>query len=141
MNYKRKCEEELLPEQYPPECHMELPPVVDKLYMARANEIKEHAAHSLEVYVGDANYQYLKENLHRLTEKQKAEIHVLNVLGYVEGLRGFIQSGSLVEMRRHEHPEHYQELFARCREKLVTIIGVEKVLSQGQLSLFDLFDM
>ena len=139
--YKRKCEEELLPEQYPPEYHMELPPVVDRLYMARAAEIKEHAAHSLEVYAGDVNYKYLKENLHRLTEKQKVEIHVLNVLGYVTGLRSFIQSGSLVEMRRHEHPEHYQESFRNCRDRMEAILGAEKVLPQGQLSLFDLFEM
>ena len=52
---KRRCEEELLPEQYPPEYHIELPPVVDRLYMARVDEIKEHAAHSLEVYICVAN--------------------------------------------------------------------------------------
>lgn len=139
--YKRQCEEELLPEQYPPEYHLELPPVVDKMYMARANEIKEHAVHSLEVYVGDVNYQYLKENLHRLTENQKGEIHILNVLGYVTGLKGFIREGNLVEMRRHENPEYYQESFLACRERVEAILGVEKVLPQGQLSLFDLFEM
>ena len=139
--HKRQCEEELLPEQYPPEYHLELPPVVDKAYMARADEIKEHAAHSLEVYVGDVNYQYLMENLHRLTEKQKNEIHIMNVIGYVVGLQSFIRNGSLVEMRRHEHPEHYQESFLTCRERMEAIIGVGKVLPQGQLSLFDLFEM
>ena len=141
ISYKRQCEEELLPEQYPPEYHLELPPVVDKKYMARADEIKEHAVHSLEVYVGDVNYQYLKENLHRLTEKQKGEIHILNVLGYVTGLKGFIREGSLVEMRRHEHPERYQESFLTCRERMEAMLGVEEVLPQGQLSLFDLFEM
>lgn len=139
--YKRQCEEELLPEQYPPEYHLELPPEVGRLYMARADEIKEHAAHSLEVYVGDANYQYLRENLNRLTEKQKDEIHIMNVLGYVVGLQSFIQDGNLVEMRRHEHPERYQESFVTCRERMEAILGVEKVLPQGQLSLFDLFEM
>lgn len=139
--YKRQCEEELLPEQYPPEYRLELPPVVDRLYMARADEIKQHAVHSLEVYVGDANYQYLRENLNRLTEKQKGEIHILNVLGYVSGLRNFIRKGSLVGMRRHENPEHYQKSFVTCRERMEAILGVEKVLPQGQLSLFDLFEM
>ena len=138
---KRRCEEELLPEQYPPEYHMELPPVVDRLYMARMDEIKEHAAHSLEVYIGDANYQYLKGNLHRLTEKEKDEIHVLNVLGYVTGLKDSINGNRLVEMRRHENPELYQESFRECRERMEAILGTEKVLPQGQLSLFDLFEM
>ena len=65
----------------------------------------------------------------------------MNVLGYVTGLRSFIKNGSLVEMRRHEHPEHYQESFLMCRQKLEAIIGVEKVLPLGQLTLFDLFEM
>lgn len=138
---KRRCEEELLPEQYPPEYHMELPPVVDRLYMARVDEIKEHAAHSLEVYIGDANYQYLKENLHRLTEKQKDAIHVSNVLRYVTGLKDSINGDRLVEMRRHEKPEIYQESFRECREWMEAILGAEKVLPQGQLSLSDLFEM
>lgn len=138
---KKQCEEELLPEQYPPEYYLELPPVVDRKYMARTDAIKAHAEHSLEVYVSDANYRYLRANLHRLTEKQKDEIHIMNVLGYVTGLRSFIKNGSLVEMRRHEHPEHYQESFLMCRQKLEAIIGAEKVLPLGQLTLSDLFDM
>lgn len=139
--YKRRCEEELLPEQYPPEYRMELPPVVDRLYMARADEIKEHAAHSLEVYIGDVNYQYLKDNLHRLTEKQKDETRVLNILRYVTGLKDSINGYRLVEMRRHENPELYQESFRECRERMEAILGAEKVLPQGQLSLSDLFEM
>lgn len=139
--YKRKCEEELLPEQYPSEYHTELPLVVDRLYMARVDEIKEHAAHSLEVYIGDANYQYLKENLYRLTEKQKDEIHVLNVLRYVTELKDSINGDRLVEMRKHENPELYQESFLDCRKRMEAILGAEKVLPQGQLSLFDLFEM
>lgn len=141
ISYKRQCEEELLPEQYPPEYSQELPPVVDRKYMARADEIKLHAEHSLEVYESDANYQYLKANASRLTEKQKGETSVLNVLGYVIGLRSFIKNGSLVEMRRHECPEYYQESFLNCRERMESILGAEKVLPQGQLSLFDLFEM
>ncbi len=139
--YKRECEEELIPEQYPPEYYMELPPAVDRLYMARVDEIKEHAVHSLEVYISDANYQYLKENLHRLTEKQKDNIHVLNVLRCVSGLKDSINGGRLVEMRRHENPELYQESFLDCRKRMEAILGAEKVLPQGQLSLFDLFEM
>lgn len=141
ISYKRQCEEELLPEQYPPEYRQELPPVVDRKYMARADEIKLHAEHSLEVYESDANYQYLKANASRLAEKQKGETSVLNVLGYVIGLRNFIKNGSLVEMRRHERPDYYQESFLNCRKRMESILGAEKVLPQGQLSLFDLFEM
>ena len=114
---------------------------MDRKYMARADEIKLHAEHSLEVYESDANYQYLKANASRLAEKQKGETSVLNVLGYVIGLRSFIKNGSLVEMRRHERPDYYQESFLNCRKRMESILGAEKVLPQGQLSLFDLFEM
>lgn len=138
---KKQCENKLLPEQYPPEYYLELPPIVDQKYMARSDEIKAHAEHSLEVYVRDVNYQYLKENLHRISEKQKDEIHVLNVLRYVTGLKDSINGDRLVEMRRHENPELYQESFLDCRKRMETILGAEKVLPQGQLSLLDLFEM
>ena len=44
-------------------------------------------------------------------------------------------------MRIHECPEYYQESFLNCRERMESILGAEKVLPQGQLSLFDLFEM
>lgn len=141
ISYKRECEAELLPEQYPPEYSWELPPVVDRKYMARAEDIKSHAELSLKAYESDVNYQYLKANARRLTEIQKDETCVLNVIGYVIGLQRSIKNVDFVTMRRHEHPEHYQELFLIARKRIESILGSEKILPQGQLSLFDLFEM
>lgn len=139
--YKKQCEDELLPEQYPPEYNLDLPPVVDPKYMARADEIKEHAIRSLEVYIADANYQYLSENVHRLTKKQNDETHIANVLRYVSGLQSSIRNNDFVGMRRHEYPALYTESFSDCRKKVERILGTEKVLPQGQLSLSDLFEI
>lgn len=139
--YKKQCEDELMPEQYPPEYYSETPPVVDNKYMARTDEIREHAKCSLKEYEEDTDYQFLKKNLNLLTKKERSEICIDNVLGYVYGLRIAIDEDSLVDMRRHERPATYIDSFRRCRKKLEEIIGTEKVLPFGQLSLFDLYEM
>ena len=132
--YKRQCEAELLPEEYP----------VDNKYMALPEEIRKHAIESLAAYEANEDYQYLKEAVNRLTEKQKSQISITNVINYVAGLKSFIKNDSLVEMRRHEHPETYMESFQECREKAEAILNQEpeeKPLPTGQLSLFDLFGL
>ena len=105
--YKRQCEAELLPEEYPEEYFWGLPTEVDNKYMALPEEIREHAIESLAVYEANEDYQYLKNVVNRLTEKQKSQISITNVINYVAGLKSFIKNDSLVEMRRHEHPERY----------------------------------
>ena len=63
------------------------------------------------------------------------------VIGYAESLKAFIEKDMLVDMRRHENPERYVRSFSECRRKIETMLGTEKVLPIGQLSLFDLFEM
>ena len=92
----------------------------------------------------DEDYQYLKEAVNKLTEKQKSQISIMNVINYVTGLKSFIKKDSLVEMRRHEHPERYLESFQDCRKKAEAIMNQEPEempLPTGQLSLFDLFGL
>lgn len=142
--YKRQCEAELLPEEYPEEYFWGLPTEVDNKYMALPEEIRKHAIESLAAYEANEDYQYLKEAVNRLTEKQKSQISITNVINYVAGLKSFIKNDSLVEMRRHEHPETYMESFQECREKAEAILNQEpeeKPLPTGQLSLFDLFGL
>lgn len=112
--------------------------------MALPEEIRKHAIESLAAYEANEDYQYLKEAVNRLTEKQKSQISITNVINYVAGLKSFIKNDSLVEMRRHEHPETYMESFQECREKAEAILNQEpeeKTLPTGQLSLFDLFGL
>ena len=138
---RRQCEDELQPGEYPAEYYDALPPEVDNKYMARADEIRKNARSSLTVYLADEDYQYILKNLYRLSEEQKKSVCADAVIGYAESLKTFIEKDRLVDMRRHENPERYVRSFSECRRKIETMLGTEKVLPVGQLSLFDLFDM
>lgn len=144
ISCKKQCESELPPDDYPEEYFWELPPVVDSKYMARPDEIRKHARENLEVYEANEDYLFLKKAAERLTEKQKSQISIVNVINYVAGLRIFIDSDRLVDMRRHEYPERYLESFRECRKRVEEILEEEpeeKPLPVGQLSLFDLFGL
>lgn len=139
--YKRRCEEELKPEEYPSEYYLEVPPVVDEKYIANPDQIREKAKQSLETYLQDRDYQYLKKMYHKLNEKQKKDVCINNVLNYVTGLKHSICDDNLVAMRRHRNTETYLESFRSCRKKVEAILGDGKILPVGQLSLFDLFEI
>lgn len=138
---RMKCEEELRPEEFPQEYFLPIPPEVDAKYMALEDEIRESAKKSLDVYIESDDYKYLLTVAERLDGKQKNEICIMNVLGYVSGLRQSIEKDDLVAMRRHRNADTYLDSFESCRRKAEAMIGVKKVLPQGQLSLFDLFDV
>ena len=144
--YKRMCEEQLKPEEYPAEYFLETPPEVDRDFMARPEEIRTNAKKSLEIYLENDDYRYLLRNREKLTDKQQDSIHIANVIGYVSGLRSAIRNDDIIVMRRHERAEAYLESFQECRRKVAELIGAleepkEKVLPTGQLSLFDLFGL
>lgn len=135
---KRQCEELLDPEMYPEEYFWELPPEVDSEYMAREEEIRENARISLETYRKDKDYLYLVKSLPQLNAKQRKKYDGL--LGYVKGLEMAISGNALVDMRRHEHPEYYQERFHACRLEVEQLLH-DKELPMGQLSIFNLFSL
>lgn len=144
--YKRMCEEELQPEDYPAEYYLETPPKVDNNFMASVDEIQEHAKATLEVYMVNEDYKYLLSARAKLTEKEQDAVHIGNVLGYVSGLRIAIRDNDVVVMRRHETPLSYLESFQYCRKRVEEILGATKEpevkeLPMGQLSLFDLFGL
>ena len=139
--YRRQCEEELNADDFPEQYYIPVPEEVDSKYMARADEIREHAQRTLNVYLGDENYQYLLSNGDRIDEKLAYSIGVRPVLGYVDGLRSSINNDQLVYMRRHEHPDMYLDSFRECRKRLEAVLGREKILPPGQLSIFDVFEL
>lgn len=120
---------------FPEIYYRETPTEVDNRYMARVDEIREHAKKSFAIYTADKNFQYLQKNASRLNEKQAEKICLSNVLGYAYGLETFIKSDSLVEMRRHENPERYLESFKSCREKMEEIL--EKGRNEKQLVIVE----
>ncbi|WP_217958746.1 hypothetical protein [Acutalibacter muris] len=110
----------------------ELPPEVDQNYMANPERIRVQARQSLKAYLADPNYQYLLRHRDSLSPKQSKELCVGAVLGYVSGLREFIASDNLVEMRRHREPERYLESFQDCAER------VRQALESAEPNLFAL---
>lgn len=141
---KRKCQEELEEKDFPEEYFRETPPQVDNYYMARMDEIRENAINTLRIYKDDKNYIFITQNIGKLNEKQKEQCYISAVMGYVTGLKNFINGNDYVGMRRHEHPERYQDSFVNCSRKIeeyLKNIPTEKILPIGQLTLFDIFDM
>lgn len=138
--YKKQCESELDPKDYPPEYQLEIPPEVDNAYMARAEEIRENAQKALEAQERDPDYLWLTANIRMMTKKQIQETGIMHVIHYPAALRFAIEKGDLVTMRRSEDPEKDREPFKSCRAKVEEILaeGKEKELPIGQLTLFDL---
>ena len=101
------------------------------------DEIRRHAKQSLEIYLADEDYQYLLQNSGRINKKAADSISLGNVLGYVDGLKQYIEEDSLVDMRRHERTETYQESFKSCCKKLEKILDEPKQEKLGQLNIFD----
>lgn len=154
--YKRICEENLQPEEYPEEYYLETPPKVDNDFMVRAEEIQEHAKATLEIYLANEDYRYLLSAREKLSNKQQEEVHIANVIGYVSGLKSAIRYNDVIVMRRHETPSGYLESFRECRKKVAEILKTTKdvvkksndgvktevrELPIGQLSLFDIFGL
>lgn len=132
--------------QYPEIYYRELPPEVPRDYMARADEIRENAKKSLEIYKANNNYIYLCKAIKNLDKKQVNETCINNVIGYVYGLEMYIKEDDLIGMRRHEDANRYVESFARCRKKVELILGSNrekpkflesKNQLEGQINLFD----
>jgi hypothetical protein len=117
--YKRKIDEtmtELM--TFPAIYYRETPPEVDRNYMARPDEIREHAKASLAAYLADPEYQFLCRRIGMLNPKQAKEVHIVNVIGYATGLEKAIETDDLVTMRRHENADSDLEAFAWCAEKV-----------------------
>ncbi len=116
--YKQKLSEEttvfLLPEAF----YRETPPVVDNDYMARADEIRQNAARSMQKIDEDENLKFVREQSANLTEKQLKQLCIPAILGYAENLRRAISEDDLLTMRRYENPQSYLESFQSAAQKL-----------------------
>lgn len=142
LYFKQRCEEELTPDEYPPEYYFKVPPEVDSGYMARKDEIRRNAVLALEKYKKDENYQYLTQIFPRMNENDIKATSVNRVVHYVIGLEDALKNDDFVSMRRHERPEEYLDSFKECREKVEHIIHQDMDFPAGQLelSMFGLFD-
>ena len=133
--HKRKIEElcaelgRVKPEIY----YRELPPEVPYDYMAQADSIRKQALDALRDYESSKSYIALCSKKKELGPKQREEICLAAVLGYVEELRRAIHEDDLIAMRRHRDSERYLHSFDDCLKR------AEQVKPETyQLSLFDM---
>ncbi|OLN30101.1 hypothetical protein DSOL_3233 [Desulfosporosinus metallidurans] len=134
LYYKKQIEESCEPENYPAIYHRESPPEVSQDYMARADEIRENAKHSLALYKQDENYCFLLTRVDRIDPKEAKRLCVRNVINYTKSLEAAIASDDLVTMRRHENSERYLPSFEQCAQRVREL----KLPENEQLSLFSL---
>lgn len=123
---KRQIEQAYQSECYPEIYYRETPPEVDLHYMARPDEIRTNAKKSLMLYKSDKNYLYLKENAEFLTEKEKKELCINNVLNYKKTLQEAIVNDDLIVMRIHKNPKSYLDSFLECSIKMKKILTFDE---------------
>lgn len=131
INDRLRIEENYAPEDYPDIYFKEIPPEVDRDYMARQDEIRAAAKESLARYKSDSNYQYILRHQDDFLPKTKKKLCIDAVIGYATGLEHFIKHDDLVAMRRHERAESYLNSFEDCVRRMQ-----ETPTEEVQLSLF-----
>ncbi|MDR2744544.1 MAG: hypothetical protein LBB66_05040 [Desulfovibrio sp.] len=121
LHYKRKIEETVPKESYPPEYFLPLPPVVDIDYMAKPDEIRRQAQLSLKLYKEDKNYIFLLARYNFLSRHDKESTEIEAVLNYCANLEHAVAADDLVTMRRHRNPELYLSSFRTCAARVIKI--------------------
>lgn len=119
LYYRRELEKlQYFPEVY----NREIPPEVDKNYMARSTEILKNAKKTFTECQNDEDYTYLLKNGLNITQEDRKRICYSAVTGYVTGLRQAIERNDLITMRRYEYPDRYKESFRECRRQMEEIL-------------------
>ena len=140
ISYRKQLEEMCVNGERPDILNRELPPEMPDNYMARADEIREAAGKTLEVYKSNPTYLWCREQAKRIPDKLLKKSVIPNILGYVTGLEASIKNDDLVSMRRHRDPERYIGSFDTCRkeiEKLLPQIEREQMTEDIFSSLMD----
>lgn len=139
INYRKVCERELKPDEYPEQYYMALPPELDQKYMVNAPEIAQKAQESLQILSANKDYLWLKDSINRLTGRQRESTCIDNVVGYVSRLEYAIENENYVMMRLYRDHARYADSFIECRRKVEKIFEERRNAEPplGQLSLFD----
>ena len=132
LYFKRLITETMSPELYPEIYNRETPPVVDRDYMARADEIRINAKASLASYKANADYQYICRRVNSLSAKDERLSSIRMIIRSVAGFEDAIAHDDLVTMRRYENPRCDMDSIASTAKSLR-----EMPHTNGQLSLFD----
>lgn len=136
-NHILYCRRELEKLQYYPEVYnREIPPEVDKNYMARPMEILQNAKKTFAECQNDKDYKYLLKNGLNITQEDRKRICYSAVTGYMTNLRRAIERNDLITMRRYECPDRYKESFRKCRQQMEEILrnmdkNVKYIIEEG----------
>ena len=133
---RRLCEEELQEEDYPDEYYISLPEEMPPNFMVKSKEIREQAFRLLHRIKENPDYMEL---VGRSEKGQKTTTMIRSVSGDSQS----ILDDDLVAMRRFIHWD-FGEMVKQAKEELkemMPVIKNEKPLPEGQLSIFDLFDV
>ena len=128
LYHRRQMEENPTLFGFPEIYYRDVPPEVDRNYMARPDEIRAAAKVSLEAYRANPDYQFLLAHREEIPTKAQKRMSLGNVLGYVTGLERAITNDDLVTMRIHRNAAHYLDSFKS------TANHMRKFLSEDMVS-------
>lgn len=140
--YRGKLEEQYGEDKhlYPAVYFREVPPEMERDYLANGYAIREGAKEMLAVYLEDENLQYLVSVRDLLSDNERKRVCIDAVIGYAVGLAHAIRDGDLITMRRHAKSNgRYQESFHECAGKVREL--KDKKWKEGeQLTLFSVME-
>ena len=130
---RRMCEEKLEAGDYPEEYYLPVPKKVSDDFMARRDEIPKEFKKLLNQLKQDPDYIWLSKSS---DEKAKRFIQIVE---YYEEVG---KQNNLVAMRRLTS-SNYSNRAHEMRKELndLASVAIEKVLPEGQLTIFDLFSI
>lgn len=112
IHEKKRIKENLAPDKYPQSYYRELPPEVDRNYMARAEEIRSNAKKTLSAMLNNPNYLELEKAAGEIDDGELKNL-ISAILRYPIGLKLAIEADNLVYMRRYENPDSCRDSFSR----------------------------
>lgn len=115
----RICQSSLF--RLPDICHRATPEEVDPDYMARPEEIRRNAAHTMDTLRSSPEYKYLsglREMAQGLNPKSVLRNDIFFALARVDDIRIFLEKDTLVDLRRHENMERDMEVLRETAKKV-----------------------
>lgn len=134
LYYKKAIEESMKDNALPDIYYRETPPEVDNSYIARTEEIRQNAKHTLAAFANNPDIQYIKKKMCFVDGEFLKKNSVVAVMGYETALKTAIETDDLITMRRYEHAESYMDSFKTCADKL----RAYSPPVNAQISLFEL---
>ena len=100
-------------------------------YMVNPDKIREDAKKSLLALEENPDFQFIRDNIEKLTDKEKKIPAIFVNANIVDNLRNAIILDRLIEMRRYRDPSRYLAGLSACRTTM------EKILDGHELIVDD----